>query len=200
MADNPGIIRRLWRRLASLAPITLLAVGVAGGILFWGGFNTAMEVSNTMEFCISCHAMRDNPYEEYKETVHYKNASGVQATCSDCHVPKPWIHKVIRKIQATNELFHTALGTVDTPEKFEAQRWVMANRVWDSMKATDSRECRNCHAFTAMDLSEQDKSARKRHGRAPDTGETCIDCHKGIAHTQPDEPEDEEETAMGSSK
>ena len=61
------------------------------------------------------------------------------------------------------------------------------------MKATDSRECRSCHSFDNMDFSEQDKSARKRHEKAEVKGQTCIDCHKGIAHEEPDEPEEEEE-------
>jgi cytochrome c-type protein NapC len=142
--------------------------------------------------------MRQTVYKEYMESEHFKNPSGVQATCADCHVPRPWIHKVVRKIQATNELFHTALGTIDTPEKFEAKRWEMANRVWDSMRATDSRECRNCHDFEAMDLSEQDRSGRKKHAQAPLEGKTCIDCHKGIAHEYPDKPESAEPAEVAS--
>lgn len=27
------------------------------GIILWGGFNTAMEATNTETFCISCHEM-----------------------------------------------------------------------------------------------------------------------------------------------
>jgi len=182
------------KRLAVFSPITLLIAGVVAGIIFWGGFNTALEVTNTMEFCISCHEMRDNVYLEYQETIHYKNPSGVQVSCSDCHVPRPWIYKVIRKIKASNELYHKAMGTLDTPEKFNQHRWTMANRVWDEMKATDSRECRNCHSFQGMDLSGQDRSARNKHARAEEMGETCIDCHKGIAHEQPDEPDESMET------
>src|SRR5210317_1680459 len=87
------------------------------GVIFWGGFNTAMEVTNTMDFCISCHEMEENVYVEYQTTIHYTNRSGVRASCSDCHVPRPWIHKVVRKIQASRELLHKALGTIDTPEK-----------------------------------------------------------------------------------
>jgi cytochrome c-type protein NapC len=153
-----------------------------------------------MEFCISCHEMRDNVYKEYMDTEHFKNPSGVQATCSDCHVPRPWIHKVVRKIKATTELYHTMLGTIDTPEKFEARRWEMANRVWDSMRESDSRECRNCHDFESMDLSEQDRSARKKHAKAPVDGKTCIDCHKGLAHEYPDEPESEEDEVAEASQ
>ena len=178
------------RKLAVFSPFVILLGGIVAGIIFWGGFNTTLEVTNTMGFCVSCHEMSDTVYKEYQETVHFKNQSGVQATCADCHVPRPWIHKVVRKIKATNELYHKAMGTIDTPEKFEQHRWTMANRVWDQMKATDSRECRNCHSFETMDLSEQDRSARKRHARAEERGETCIDCHKGIAHEQPSRPEE----------
>lgn len=186
------------KRLGIFTPLTLVFGGMILGIIFWGGFNTAMEATNTMEFCISCHEMRDNVYQEYKETVHFKNTSGVQATCSDCHVPRPWVHKVMRKIQASNEVLHKVLGTIDTPEKFENHRWTMANRVWDTMKSSDSRECRNCHSFDTMDLSEQDRSGRKRHARAQEEGQTCIDCHKGIAHEEPDEPEDDDEEEIES--
>ena len=183
----------LWSRIRNRAYWSILAVGVVAGIIFWGGFNTAMEATNTMAFCISCHEMRDTVYQEYKESVHYKNPSGVQATCSDCHVPKPWIYKFVRKIKATNELYHKALGTIDTPEKFEARRLYLAERVWESMRATDSRECRNCHNFDSMDLDEQDKYASKRHKRALDKGETCIDCHDGIAHELPERPDEDED-------
>jgi cytochrome c-type protein NapC len=107
-----------------------LAVAFVLGIVFWGGFNTAMEWTNTETFCISCHEMYENVYVEYQDTIHYENRTGVRATCPDCHVPKEWVHKVVRKIQASNELLHKALGTIDTPEKFEAKRLQLAQNVW----------------------------------------------------------------------
>lgn len=152
------------------------------GVIFWGGFNTAMEATNTMGFCISCHEMEENVYQEYKHTIHYQNRSGVRATCSDCHVPDPWVHKIVRKIQASNELLHKALGSIDTPEKFDAKRLTLAKNVWNSMKDTDSRECRNCHDFETMQPEDQKPRARKQHLNAMTAGNTCIDCHKGIAH------------------
>ena len=152
------------------------------GIIFWGGFNTAMEATNNLEFCISCHEMEENVYQEYRPTIHYSNRTGVRATCPDCHVPRPWIHKMVRKIQASNEVFHKIMGTVDTPEKFNENRLEMAKRVWNAMKTTDSRECRNCHNFESMNPEFQRPRARKQHLNAFETGQTCIDCHKGIAH------------------
>ena len=115
---KPGIIRRIWqwwRRPSRLALGTLLLIGFAGGIIFWGGFNTGMEMTNREEFCIGCHEMRANVYEEYMQTVHYNNRSGVRATCPDCHVPHEWVPKIIRKLQASKELYAKAFGIIDTP-------------------------------------------------------------------------------------
>ncbi len=187
---NDMILCRIWQALKKPSVTyslgTLLIVGFISGIIFWGGFNTAMEMTNNEEFCISCHEMEDNVFEEYKQTIHYSNRTGVRATCPDCHVPKEWQHKVVRKIQASNELLHKALGTINTREKFEEKRLELAEHVWTAMKATDSRECRNCHNFEFMDFAEQGRRAVKAHSEGLDAGKTCIDCHKGIAHELPD--------------
>ena len=178
----------------------LLVAGFVIGIVFWGGFNTAMEATNTESFCISCHEMQENVYQEYKQTVHYSNRTGVRATCPDCHVPRDWVHKFIRKVQASNELYHKMLGTISTPEKFEAKRLQLAQNVWASMKETDSRECRNCHDFDSMDFAEQQRRAVDNHTRGTEEGQTCIDCHKGIAHTLPDMRDVDPSMAIGTGR
>lgn len=165
--------------------VGLLSVGFIAGVCFWGGFNTAMEATNTLEFCISCHEMRDTVYQEYKETIHYSNRTGVRAICSDCHVPKDWGHKMMRKIQASQEIYGKIMGTIDTPEKFEAKRLELAEHEWARMKASDSRECRNCHSFASMNTEKQKLRGAKMHKIAQDDKKTCIDCHKGIAHHKP---------------
>ncbi len=172
-----------------------LVIFFIGGISF-GGLNTFFHYTNRMEFCTSCHTMKIN-YEEYKQTLHYKNAAGVQTTCSDCHVPRHFLPKLYAKTMAAKDVYHEIVGTIDTPEKYEKRRWHMAVAVWDKMKATDSRECRECHDYENMDLSEQDRSARKKHTRAPLEGKTCIECHRGIAHEEPLEPDDVQHTAQG---
>ena len=178
--------RDRYSRLIAWSPLTLISAGFIAGIIFWGGFNTALEMTNTESFCISCHEMRDNVYQEYKDSIHFSNTTGVGATCPDCHVPREWVHKVIRKIGATNELFHHFMGTIDTPEKFRNKRLELAEHVWQGMKRTDSRECRNCHDLESMDTSGQSTIAGEKHRLANSRGETCIDCHKGIAHKLPE--------------
>ncbi len=180
-----------WQYTKRIPFLTTAIVFFAGGIIFWGGFHWTLEITNTEKFCISCHEMQDNVYEEYKKTVHYNNRTGVRATCPDCHVPKVWIYKIRRKIQASNEVYHKLMGTISTPEKFEAHRMAMAERTWKVMKDTDSRECRNCHKFDHMDYEAQDKRSAKKHKKGLERGQTCIDCHKGIAHKLPDEYEED---------
>ena len=161
--------------------------GFLFGVLFWGGFNTALELTNTEQFCISCHEMRDNVYAELQRTVHYENRSGVRATCPDCHVPYNWTDKIARKIAASKEVWGWALGIINTREKFQAHRRAMAEREWARLKENDSLECRNCHRFESMDFSAQSPRAAEFHQKGlASQGLTCIDCHKGIAHDLPD--------------
>ncbi|WP_198589588.1 NapC/NirT family cytochrome c, partial [Shewanella sp. 10N.286.51.B7] len=96
--------------------------GFVAGVIFWGGFNTALEVTNQEQFCIGCHEMENNVYEELKTTIHFTNRSGVRATCPDCHVPHNWTDKIARKMQASKEVWGKVFGTINTREKFEAKR------------------------------------------------------------------------------
>lgn len=180
------MLQGLKRLLNKWSALTVLLLGVVTGIIFWGGFNTALEVTNTETFCISCHEMRNTVYEEYRNTIHYANRTGVRASCPDCHVPKDWTHKIVRKVQASKELYHKMLGTIDTEEKFEAKRLQLAKNEWNRMKKTDSRECRNCHNYDSMDYMMQGRRGSEQHMAGFEEGKTCIDCHKGIAHDMPD--------------
>ncbi len=177
-------MKRLLAWLRAVGPWSALFL-FAGGIVFWGGFNWAFEVTNTEAFCVSCHEMKENVFKEYQHTVHYTNRSGVRATCPDCHVPKEWGPKIVRKIQASNELLYKVLGSIDTPEKFQAKRLKLAQSEWARMQANDSQECRNCHKFEYMDFAEQGRRAVRTHSQAFTQGKTCIDCHKGVAHQMP---------------
>ena len=189
------LVRRYWRTLTSPSEYYSLGFltigGFIGGIVFWGAFNTAMEFTNTERFCIGCHVMRDNVYQEIQPTIHFTNRSGVRAKCADCHVPHDWTYKMARKMQASKEVWGFVFGTISTREKFIAKRRELAEREWARFKANDSLECRNCHEFAAMDFTRQSKRGADAHSGSLAAGKnaggkTCIDCHKGIAHRLPD--------------
>lgn len=161
----------------------------AAGMVFAVVASEGMHQTNRIEFCVSCHSMT-TVNEEYQQSVHYKNSSGVRATCSDCHVPAQLGPLLAAKVIASKDVVHEILGTIDTPEKFEARRWQLANAVWDKMEATNSRECRSCHDFRDMSAEAQGRKVARRHARAVEDGKTCIACHKGVAHKEPLPPEE----------
>ena len=188
---RPGLIRRFWGLFwspsAAISLGVLLVAGFVAGVTFWGGFNWALEITNKEKFCIGCHEMRDNVFAEYQGTVHQNNSSGVRATCPDCHVPKDWGPKMVRKLQASKELYgHFISKSIWTREKFQEHRIELAANEWGRMKKTDSKECRNCHNFEYMDFTLQENRAADNHQKALDEGKTCIDCHQGIAHNLPE--------------
>jgi cytochrome c-type protein NapC len=148
----------------------------------------ALAYTNTESFCIGCHEMRDNVYAEYKGTIHDTNRTGVRAICPDCHVPRPPVDLIKRKMRASLELYGHFMGVVDTKEKFEAHRATLAKRVWARMKETDSLECRNCHHAEKMSSDLQSEKAQARHAKGKADGKTCIDCHFAIAHKEPAGP------------
>ena len=150
------------RRPSSVFSLGFLTLGgFVAGIIFWGGFNTALELTNTEKFCIGCHEMRDNVFEELKTTIHYTNRSGVRATCPDCHVPHDWTDKIARKMQASKEVWGKIFGTIDTREKFVDHRLELAQHEWARLKANDSLECRNCHSAESMDITRQSRAPRR---------------------------------------
>lgn len=182
--------REAWQKHRWGLWFVALAGVIAGGATL-ASVDHFFKYTNTTEFCISCHEMRTTVYEEYLETSHYSNASGVRATCSDCHVPREGLPRLARKIGAVKDLYGHFVGTLDTREKFEAARLEMAKTVWRYLESSRSRECRHCHDFDAMDFEEQPRRPRRKHPVAMENGETCIDCHKGVAHALPEGFRDE---------
>jgi cytochrome c-type protein NapC len=185
-----ALLRRYWtvvRRPSAYFSLGFLTVGgFIAGIVFWGGFNTTLELTNTERFCISCHEMRDNVYVELQSTIHFTNRSGVRAKCPDCHVPHDWTDKIARKMQASKEVWGKIFGTINTREKFEEKRLELAQHEWTRLKANDSLECRNCHGFDYMDFTPQSPRAAQAQSTFQANRErTCIDCHKGISHRLP---------------
>ena len=175
-----GLLRK-WKRFLSLSIVLTFVLG----FLFAGVFNVALDWTNREEFCISCHEMKVN-YDEYKDSVHYSNHSGVRAVCVDCHLPKEFFPKILHKIKASNDIWHSILGSINTPEKYEGKRGELAEREWRRLKGNDSRECRNCHDVNSFDLSAQGRRAAKQHEEGLlGKKQTCIECHQGIVHTLP---------------
>lgn len=172
----------------SLALCGLAALMVTGSLtaLFAAGTDNTGE-DNKNGFCISCHEMKNTVYPEYQASVHNKNPSGMSASCNACHVPPDTLGAAVVKIRSVKDVIGKLKGTIDTPEKFEDNRLRMAKGVWARMEAGDSRECRTCHTETSFDFSRfKNPDGAKRMEKGIKEGQTCINCHKGVAHAMPD--------------
>jgi nitrate/TMAO reductase-like tetraheme cytochrome c subunit len=154
------------------------------GIGFTGSFIGGLKYAETVTFCTSCHEM-NTPFQELTQSVHYSNPFGIRATCADCHVPPKFVPGLIRHIEASTEVWGHLRGELDTPAKYESHRLALAQKIWTELKANDSAECRSCHTPAAMAFAKQPPAAASAHQSLATSGMTCIDCHRGVAHTLP---------------
>lgn len=185
-------MKKLWHALVSLfcrpaAKIglgILVTVGFIAGVLSWQGFTSVMGVTNSEEFCVGCHTMQANLHE-LKDTVHWSNRSGVRAKCADCHVPHDFTDKMARKMKASVEVWSHITGEISTPEKFEENRLRLAQNEWARFRANGSKECRSCHDYKSMDFEKMRETSREAMRGAAQRNQSCLDCHKGIAHHKP---------------
>ena len=176
----------IMNKLSKGISLSVVVSTLIAGALMVIAFQGVLNATNAESFCISCHEMTI-AYDEYKGTVHYKNRIGMHATCADCHVPRDFVPKMVAKIRASKDVWHHFIGTIDSKEKYDAYRLTMAKVVWQKMEETDSRECRICHAMESMDFEEQQGRAARKHKKMAEKGQTCINCHKGVAHELPDD-------------
>ncbi len=179
----PRGFKALLRPSATKSILSLLLGGVVLGIVGVVAFDGVMHATSTDKFCTSCHEM-DIPYQQVQASTHYSSASGMRATCADCHIPKEFVPKMVRKIEAAREVWGSITGIIDTPEKYAAHAPAMKQREINRLLANDSRECRNCHESGRMLPALQTAKARQYHQNMDRDGKTCISCHAGIAHPE----------------
>jgi cytochrome c-type protein NapC len=190
MSKVSGFLIRYWQMMRGPSRVATGIVATfffLAGIAYMRAVDWTMAVTNTEQFCIGCHEMKDNVYPAYTESIHYSNRSGVRAVCSSCHVPHKWSDKIVRKIQASKEVWGKITGTINTPEKFAEHRRYLARREWQRFKKNDSLECRNCHDQSYFNFEKQGAPGVFMHTEMIEKQQfTCIDCHKGIAHELPE--------------
>lgn len=156
------------------------------GAIALGATNYVLHETSTTEFCYVCHSHENFIRPEYEASTHFSNMSGVRAECADCHLPHDnWFELVWTKTVVSLDIIPELAGKLDTAEKYEEHRAEMAEAVWRQFKENDSRFCRSCHSVEAMDLESQERRTARQHSRAAENGETCIDCHYGIVHEEP---------------
>jgi cytochrome c-type protein NapC len=176
--------RWLWQPSLHWPWLVFVAGGLVIGVVGSGITAGALIYTSSNAFCTSCHQIKIVP--EWQASFHYVNNAGFRAGCADCHEPRDPVGMVLRKVQGFGEVWHQLLGTISTPEKFEAHRLELAQNVWAVMRADHSENCQGCHHVDQMNDPAMAVLATM-HRTALANGQACIDCHKGVAHQAPDE-------------
>ena len=166
-----------------------LVVGGLGGVLFMVFLTEFDHYTSSNAFCTTCHSMTYAD-DVYQSSSHYNSASGVRASCGDCHVsegvfPATWDHAVgskdlIKQIKGQllgPDYDDPVISALHLPEAaFAAREW---------FRKRDSATCKRCHTLEAI----QGKRGGTAAIHAEETqGKTCIDCHYNLVHRPvPDE-------------
>ncbi len=170
----------------------VLVAGILIGVLGVAAYDGVMYYTSTDEFCgVACHEM-SVPRESLATTAHFNNVHGVSVGCADCHIPREFGPKMLRKLEASREVWGHFTGIIDTPEKYAAHRPAMRERELARLRASDSQECRNCHQLDRMDFALQDRAVRRYHRAMEQRDKTCVDCHADVGH-----PDSAVEVAIG---
>ena len=194
MANEPprGAIGRTWYRLrtpsARWSVLSLLLIGLVVGAAAVIGTQVMVAATGTDKFCGgACHSMQWVA-KEHQESVHRANRTGAGAGCHDCHLHYPYPELLwVKARSGTKDIINEMRGVIATEALFKKERLRMAKGVWEELKANNSAPCRACHQFTPAVLAKQKEFARPMHEAVMKGEGTCIDCHKGVAHTAPDE-------------
>jgi cytochrome c-type protein NapC len=189
-AGARGFAAWLWRRHATLVPARHTGRRVArlhprhrrSRAGFVGGLETGTE---TDAFCTSCHEMQAALSRAYAQRALFQCtrhsaelrqlSRAAEHSCQACGAT----------FEAAGEVWGHLRGELNTPAKYEAHRLELAQKMWTEMKSNDSAECRSCHTASAMNFAKQPPMAASSHQSMAKQGMTCIDCHRGVAHTLP---------------
>jgi|SRR5215471_1448738 len=187
-ATRQGFWQRLVRPSAHWSVLALIVIGIVIGFIATVGTQVMVALTGTEDFCgNACHSMQWVA-KEYRESAHGLNRTGVHAGCHDCHIPPNYPELLWYKAKAgTKDVIGEIRGIIDTEDKFKKERQRMAREVWEEYKGNNSRNCRKCHEFAPEMLAKQQEFVRPLHQQVLEGKATCIDCHKGIAHTAPPE-------------
>jgi nitrate/TMAO reductase-like tetraheme cytochrome c subunit len=156
-----------------------LVAGGAAGVLFMAFLLEFDHFTSTNLFCTTCHSMT---YAEtaYQASSHYNSASGVRASCGDCHVSEGVFAATWDHIMGTKDLVKQVFGPdYDDPvvnllhlpdAAFKAREW---------FRERDSATCKRCHELSAIEGTRANTAAIHQEETA---GKTCVDCHQNLVH------------------
>jgi nitrate/TMAO reductase-like tetraheme cytochrome c subunit len=158
-----------------------LVAGGVGGVVFMFFLLEFDHYTSSNAFCTTCHSMT---YAEttYQQSAHYNSASGVRATCGDCHVSEGIIMATYDHAVGTKDLLKQLFGPrYDDPvlNLLHLPEAAFAARDW--FRNRGSATCGRCHHIDAIQGTRANTAAIHREETQ---GKTCVDCHYNLVHRE----------------
>jgi len=176
---------RQWAIFTFLTRHVLFALIIGGfsGVFFIIFLIEFDHYSSSEEFCTSCHSM-NLAGTPYRESVHYKSASGVRASCGDCHVSEgvftaTWDHFIggkdlVKQIKGAiigPDYDNPVINALHLPDAaFAAREWFIKR---------GSATCQRCHVKEAI-LGTRVGTEAVHKEDAKD--KNCVECHINLVH------------------
>lgn len=154
------VLSRLSLLLSTKEGKLKLLIGIVGFLLLGLALSIgALELTNTPQFCQSCHEMRP-------EYVTWKASSHSQLGCVDCHV-EPGVGNLLQhKVKSFKQLYLHFSGKINPPIE-------VAQPIKDEV-------CERCH--TAKRVATPSGDLIIPHEVHKENKVPCVKCHSAVAH------------------
>ncbi len=170
----------LWGTIFGLSGVALVAVT-----------NKAVIWSSSNAFCGKfCHSMTWAS-AEYQQGPHFINASGVRASCGECHIPYDSGHAtateyvkllLFKADRGAKDFWNESHKAIATKEKWEMRRAQLQAESESYMQAHNFLTCRGCHVLEAFGGPRSQMKALIHKDAIKANDVDCLRCHQNIGH------------------
>lgn len=157
--------------------LACLGAALAGGVTY----------TSRTQFCMACHEMRVHQ-DEQRLSSHAKDAQGQVIGCSQCHIPKG---NIARMLGAKAWMGAIDLWTHQTKIK-QGETLDRAALQPVARRFTDDANCLACHedlgknAAKTGPVSEEGRLSHDNYlGKNGQARSGCVGCHGNLAHLPP---------------
>ena len=171
--------------------IVLGAIFTLGGVALVALTNKAVMWSSSNAFCGTvCHSMTWASLG-YQQGPHFINASGVRASCGECHIPYESSHAtateyvkllLFKADRGAKDFWNESRKSIATKEEWEKRRPLLEADFENYLRAHNYITCRGCHALEAFGGSRSHMKVVIHQMVLSGDDVDCLRCHRNIGH------------------
>jgi nitrate/TMAO reductase-like tetraheme cytochrome c subunit len=170
----------LWATIFGFSGVALVAVT-----------NKAVIWSSSNAFCGTvCHSMTWAA-AGYHQAPHFINASGVRASCGQCHIPYDSSHATATEYvkllwfkadRGAKDFWNESRKSIATKELWEKRRPQLAAEFDSYLERHNYITCRGCHTLEAFGGPRSHMKTLIHKGVIKANDVNCLQCHQNVGH------------------